>query len=289
MNGGRDVYITWDDKSVHIRGHSPGETGLFVSGDGIDGWDSSPDAKVSMTEMQTGNGAFPVSEQDVLYGARTVTINFHAHGSDRSETVSLMRSISEACGHIVSVRVVDADDDTFCRGYVQPGFEAEWYQDWATGVLTVVCPDPRRYSTDRHVMQLFPTGSASGGLLYGDGGDGLVYPLNYGSSAEAMQNVGTLVNEGTSPSYPVITVTGPMDARLRIDCGDRSIVYTQPVRGVPLVIDFLSRTASVGGLDTSRNLESRGFSPVPAGGSLSLSLQSTGSGWATVEWRDTYI
>lgn len=286
---GRDVYIDWGSSEVHLRGDRPGDTGLFVSGDGIEGWDSSPDAKVDMTEMQTGDGAHAVSEKDILYSARTVTINFVAHGETRSDVISMLRSISSACHNLVRLRVVDSDDDTYCTGYVQPGVDPTWWREWATGAITVVCPDPRRLSTQSHVTQLFPVGSVSGGLFYGESGDGLIYPLNYGSSAETLQNVGTLVNEGTSTAYPVISVTGPIDGGLRVDWDGGSVAYSQPVRGVPLTLDSLTRTASIAGLDVSRNLTSRGFPSIPPGGSVSVNFQAYGTGWATLEWHDTYI
>lgn len=289
MTGGRDVRISWGGHEVLLRGHFPGDMGLFVSGDGIEGWDSSPDAKVDMTEMQTGDGAHAVAERDVLYSARTVTVNFHAHGSCRDEVVSLLRSLSAACHHLVTLRVTDASDDTFCVGYVQPAVEAEWWGEWATGSVTVVCPDPRRLSVEVHRAQMFPTSATQGGLSYGPSGAGLVYPHNYGDFTGTLQNVATLVNAGTSDAYPVITVTGPVDGGLRIDWGGGSVAYSAAVAGVPLVLDSLTRTASVGGLDTSRHLTSRGFPVVPAGGSVTLSAQMRGRGWATVEWHDTYI
>lgn len=289
MSGGREVWLTWDGGEVYLRGDRPGDRGLFVSGDGIEGWDSSPDAKVDMTEMQTGDGAHAVAERDVLYSARTVTVNIHGHGVDRAEVVDLMRSVNAACHRLVRLRVRDADDDTFCVGYVQPGFEPVWDEVICTGAIDVVCPDPRRLSTEAHRAQMFPTSATQGGLSYGPSGAGLVYPHNYGDFTGTLQNVATLVNAGTSDAYPVITVTGPVDGGLRIDWGGGSVAYSAAVAGVPLVLDSLTRTASVGGLDTSRHLTARGFPVVPAGGSVTLSAQMRGRGWATVEWHDTYI
>lgn len=289
MMGGRDVYVTWDGGEVHLRGHSPAKTGLFVSDEGIDGWDSSPDAKVSMTEMQTGDGAHAIQEQDVLYSARTVTIGFTAHGSSRSETVGLVRSLSAACHHIVTLRVVDADDDTWATGYVQPGVDARWWREWATGTLTVVCADPRRYSTEAHRAQLLPSASTSGGLFYGSSGGGLVYDLTYGEGVTGQQVVATLSNAGTSTAYPTVTVYGDIDANLRLTHDGGALSYSQAVGHVPLLLDSLTRTASVGGADASRQLTSRQFPTVPPGGSTSVTAYMTGTGWATVEWHDTYV
>lgn len=311
---GRKVYLSWGGSVVALRGDRPGDTGLFVSGDGIEGWEGAPDAKVEMTEMQTGDGAHAVAESDILYSARTVTINFTAHGQTRSEVLALLRSVSAACHHLVTLRVEDADSDTYATGYVQPGVDATWYREWATGTITVVCADPRRYSTQGHAAQMLPAGSGSGGLLYSqpDGwgaeplwpsdstwpGDAypsllwsgaLYYPLNYGASDESLQNIVTVSNGGTSPCYPAITVNGPMDGGFSIEWSGGRVTYTEDVAGVPLDLDSLTRTASVGGLDTSRYLSERAFPVIQPGASETIALRGTGSGWATVEWRDTYI
>lgn len=288
MSGGRQVYLTWDGGEVYLRGDHPERMGLFVTSDGIDGWSSSPTDKVSMTEMQTGDGSHPITDKDVLYSSRTVTVNFRAHGSNRDEVLELINSIAQACHRMVRIRVIDGSSDTYCIGYTSHSIDAEWDEHWGIGSINVVCPDPRRLSTETHRVQLFPVAGVSGGLSY-DEGDGLVYPLDYGSSAETLQNVGTLTNEGSSPAYPVIIVTGPIEGGVRLDWDGSSVAYSQPVSGVPLTLDSLTRTASIEGLDVSRNLTSRGFPVVPAGGSLSVNLQAYGTGWATIEWHDTYI
>ena len=289
MSGGRTVTLSWDGGGVEIRGDRPSERGLYVTGDGIEGWDSAPDAKVTMTEMQTGDGAHAVRGQDVLYAARTVTVHFGARGRSRDDVVSLLRSISAACHRIVRLRVRDGGEDTWCEGYAQPSVDAEWRDDHAAGTLTVVCPDPRRYSTAARRAVLMPTASSPGGLSYGADGAGLVYGLSYGETPETLQGVATLANAGTSPAYPIITLNGPIEGGARVDWDGGSVGYSEPVGGVPVTLDSLTRTASVGGLDVSRHLTSRGFPSVPAGGSITLSAQMVGTGWADVEWRDTYI
>ena len=160
MSGGRKVYLSFGDTEVYLRGDQPGDYGLFVSGDGIEGWEGAPDTKVQMTEMQTGDGAHAVEESQVLYAARTVSIHFHAHGRTRDEVLGQLRSLSALCHHIVRLRVVDASSDTYCHGYVQPGVEPTWWNGWATGTLTVVCADPRRYSTEARRAASRPTRAA---------------------------------------------------------------------------------------------------------------------------------
>ena len=289
MSGGRRVTLSWDGGSVELGGAIPAVSGLYVTGDGIEGWDSSPDVKVELSEMQTGDGAHAIGDWGVLYSSRVVTVHFGARGRTRDEVLGLLRSLSASCHRLLKIRVEDSSDDTYCTGYSQPSVGPVWDGEWAEGTLTVVCPDPRRYSTAPRGARLLPAGASSGGLSFGADRAGLVLPLSFGEGVGEMGNVATLGNRGTSPAYPVITVTGPVDAGLRLDWGGGSLSYDDAVRGVPLVLDCLTRTASVGGLDTSRRLTSRGFPAVPAGGSITLSAQMTGSGWAVVEWRDTYI
>lgn len=281
--------LTFGDRTVRLDTGAPSSDGLLLSSGGIEGWYSTPDAKVQMTEMQTGDGAHAVEESQVLYSARTVNLHWLAVGNSRDEAIAADLALLSTAHRLVRLRVVDADSDTFAIGYTQIGADAGIARRVMSGTITVVCADPRRYSTEARRVQLFPVAGVSGGLFYGDGGEGLVYPLNYGASAETLQNVGTLANAGTSPAYPVVTVTGPIEGGLRVDSDSGSVAYSQPVGGVPLTLDSLTRTASVSALDVSRNLTSRGFPVVPAGGSLSVNFQAYGTGWATVEWHDTYI
>ena len=277
-------------RTATLGGTSFSRDGLLVTEDGMDGWYSTPDAKVSSTEMETGDGAHAVRASDVLYSARTVTVNWAASGASRADVIAAANRLLALAHQIVRVRVADSTSDTFCEGYAQVESEPEWREELMTGTLTLVCPDPRRLSTSVRRVQLMPTvGDMGAGLDYGSGGKGLAYPVGYGKVATDARNVATVENRGTSTAYPVITVNGSFPNGVRIDCGQLSLAYSQPVGAVPLVLDCRTRTANVGGTDVTRHLTSRGFPTVPAGGSATLSLQSAGSGWVTVECRDTYI
>lgn len=281
--------LTFGDRTVRLNGGGePSSDGLYVSSDGIEGWYSTPDAKVSMTEMQTGDGAHAVEEQAILYSARTVTLHWAAVGGSRDEALAGDLALLSSAHRLVRLRVVDASSDTYATGYTQVSADAGVATSAMTGAVTIVCADPRRYSTQAHRMQLGTSSETPGGLYYGSG-EGLVYDIGYGGTPETLQNYGTLANNGTSASYPVITATGQIDAGMRLDWEGGSVAYSQPVGYVPVVFDSLTRTANVAGLDVSRNLTSRAFPEVPANGSISLSLQAAGTGWVNVEWHDTYI
>lgn len=283
--------VSFDGRVVTLYGSGGRRSGdaLYVSSDGIEGWHSTPDAKVSMTEMQTGDGAHAVEPAQVLYGARTVTLHWVAVGDARSGAIAGGLALLSTAHRLVRLRVVDSTSDTYVTGYTQVSADSGVATPVMTGTLTVVCPDPRRYSTATHVVTTLPTASSPGGLYYGASGSGLVYDLDYGGTPETLQNVAALANAGTSPAYPVVTLNGPLSGPSRVDWDGGSVGYSEAVGAVPVTLDSLTRTASVAGLDRSRYLTSRDFPVIPAGGSITLSTQLVGTGWATVEWHDTYI
>lgn len=59
--------------------------------------------------------------------------------------------------------------------------------------------------------------------------------------------------------------------------------------GAPLVLDSLTRTATVLGVDVTRALTARDFPTVPAQGSATIAANADGTGTATITIRDTYI
>ena len=269
------------------------DRGLYITANGVEGWDTLPDAKVELHERGQGDGAHDVPETDILYSARTVTVHYEAVGYSRADLLSLMRRINTAAHRSCRLRMVDGDEDTYCEGYVaQMGRNSRWNPLLENDLtLHFVCPRPERLSWDARRFQLVPAWDAGLGLSYGSGDAGLAYPLSYGRSAVAARNVCTLVNNGSSRAYPVFTVQGPWPdgVQLTFPGLDMSLDYSQAVGGVPLVLDSRSRTASIGGLDVSRNLRQRGFPTVPPGGSVAVNLQSVGDGHVTVECRDTYM
>lgn len=285
----RRVTISWDGGSVELYGPDAW-SGLVVSSDGITGWDSAPDAKVTSTERQSGNGAYDIRASDIHYQSRVVTIGVGAYGRTRDETLTAMRSLSAAHGRLVSMRVVDALTDTFCEmGYAHVTWDPLYYEGACTGTLTVTFPRPERLSTTPHRAYLSPGASAGALAWHADAPHGLLWPLSYGVGG-AVANVATLRNDGTSTAYPVITASGDMAGLVLTDTSTGAqLAWDGHVGTQPVTLDCLSRTASVAGVDASRLLSARGFPSVPPGGEVTLALSATGSGTVEVEWRDTYI
>ena len=284
--------IHYGDRTVLLAGSRRQERpdGLGITTEGVEGWRSTPEAKVTLTERASGNGAHDIAPSDILYSARTVTIHWVALAEQHDAVIASLNLLLSAAGQLVRLRVVDGADDTYATGYVTVSSDAAWHEGRMVGTMTVVCPRPERLSWQSTDVQVYPVSSTSGGLFYGDKALGLAYPLSYGTDACSPQSVALLRNAGSATAYPVITVIGSMpDGVLLVGSDGRSVQWSGSVGHVPLILDSRTQTASMGGVDVSRLLTKRGFPLVPAGGSLSVQLMTPGDGWATISVHDKYL
>lgn len=290
-----DVILTADGESVTLHGGAFAGHGIALTG--LSGWYQTPDAKVTVTSRGQGDGGHDIVADNVMYDARVVTVGYRIiAGSDREEALRQLALLDKLVHRLVTCRVIDDGQDTCCSGgyYVRSLEQKIQNPLWQnlSGDITLVFERPERLSTTAQRCQLLPSiESDRVGLSYGPAARGLAYPLSYGMAAVDARNVCTLMNNGSSRAYPVFTVQGPWPdgVQLTFPGLDMSLDYSQAVGSVPLVLDSRSRTASIGGLDVSRNLRQRGFPTVPPGGSTAVNLQSVGDGYVTVECRDTYM
>ena len=291
----------------------------------LSGWLGSPDAKVNLVERANGDGAHDVPASTISYAARTVSVEYRllprdAHGRD--ELLAMQDSVRAFLHKHVRVRVRDETMDTYCDGYVAQLTMGENVQNvnrqTQTGTIDIVCARPEILSTRVQSGQMLPSqvNVGGGGLSYTPSGlltywtgepnnspsvlvsntlagtSGLRYPLTYMTVERIEQpNQVTLTNRGTSDAYPVFVCNGPMPdgVDLVVEGTGLWLRCSQPVYGAPLVLDSRSRTATVGGLDVSRTLVSRGFPVVPAGGSITVTLRTTGTGWVDASMHDTWM
>lgn len=278
--------IKKEDVTVRLGGD--GSNGIDVST--IKGWWSTPDAKVSMTARESGDGSHDVEGRSVLYASRTVTIGCVAHGRNRTEVEHQVESLLSMVHGLVRLRVVDARSDTWVDGYVTVSSDVDKVTMGNQSMsVTVTCPRPERLSTDPCVGLMTPGGDSGLGLVFDSTGV-LGLPVSFGAVSEAT-NACTVTNSGTSAASPLIEVSGDMPDGVTITdvATGRQLAYGQPVRWQPLVLDCRSRTASVAGVDVTRGLTARQWPTVPAGGSLSLAVSSGGTGTVKVTCHDTYI
>lgn len=290
----RRVTLTLQKGSVDLFGPDE-KRGLVVADGGIAGWDSAPDLKVSSTERQAGNGAHDVRGTDVLYQSRVVTIKIGAKAESRDDLLATMHSLSAAHGQLIKMRIIDAHSDTFCeRGWCRVEWDAEWHAGVATGTLTATFARPERLGTQPSMgVMVAGTATARGGLVFDTVSSNRVlhWPLSYGGGADKdASNTCTIHNAGTATAWIVIQASGYMPQGIVITdtATGRQLSYPY-VAFQPVVLDGRTHTASVMGVDETRDLSARGWPTVPPGGSTTLTLQAVGSGSVTVTCRDTYI
>lgn len=276
----------------------------------LQGWLNTSDAGVQLAERQSGDGAHDVPVSSIRYSARTVSVGFRLFSRapdvpGRAQVLSMLDEVRAFVHRRVTVRVRDSTFDTYCTGYVAQMSvktdERSSAGQSVSGTVDVVCPRPEILSSVERTYQLGakPITATSGvgvGLRYSKAGvktgsEGLAYPLRYAEGQ--MPSLGTttvLENHGSSRAYPVFTCVGPLPHGVRLTFGGGLVLEcSQPVGGVPLVLDSRSRTAQVGGLDVSRTLKHRGFPVVEPGSSLGVFLSADGDGWVTCSIRDTYM
>ena len=98
--------------------------------------------------------------------------------------------------------------------------------DWS---FQFSAPDPRKHSTSWYDPVVGPPSGSGGGLNYATPGlDHSTPGLDYGASRELAE--AQVANYGTAPAYPILTITGPMDALIveHMESG-RAIGYSAPL------------------------------------------------------------
>lgn len=270
---------------VRINAH---EGGLVASTrQALSGWYSTPDEKVESTERQSGHGAFNVTSDMVLYSSRTVTIDLLALGLTRNEIIDLIEDIQPFAGQIVKVRVKDAKRDTYATGYLTTQWASGRYDYFATCTITIVCPDPRRYANSARTAVLTPMFYTNGGLMFDDNAC-LMWPVQFYGETES-GNTAILYNNGTTTAYPTITVSGSWPSGVILNTSQGQLWYKAAISWQALKIDCKTRTASINGVDVTRNFASRDFPSIKPGGNVRFSCLSGGTGSITLSVRDTYL
>ena len=89
---------------------------LCIAKGGIGGWWSTPAAKVNVTARGQGDGGHDVSEDDISYASRAVTLHWNANASSRDELLALTDSVRRLVHRQVRMRVVQnhGTEDTCC-------------------------------------------------------------------------------------------------------------------------------------------------------------------------------
>lgn len=289
-----DVMLTANGASVTLHGGDFDGSGIALTG--LSGWYQTPSPKVTVTSRGQGDGGHDIAADDIMYDARVVTVGYRIiAGADRGEALRQLSLLDRLVHGLVTCRVIDEGQDTYCSGgyYVRSLDQKIQNPLWQnlSGDITIVFERPERLSSQPQKVQIWPQAdSGLGGLRYGGKATGLQYPVQYGVEVSDSRNACVLHNDGTSRAYPIFQATGPFPDGVAVAFQDgSSLSYSQPVGVTPLILDSRSHSATIGGVDVSRGLTARGFPVIEPGGSLGVTLQSSGSGWVTCVTHDAYM
>lgn len=258
----------------------------------VDGWYSSPDLKVTQTERQTGDGAFPVDDSVILYSARTVTCKLVAFGRSRDELLAQINSLNRMMGKNIAFRLQDDSADTEVNGYGDVKWDTGRYETYMTGTLTIVCPDPRRYASQGNSVILdFSENGTVNALQYDAKTAGLKFPISFSADKKILTpNSCTLTNNGNAVAYPVIGIAGSVYDVVFTDTGTgKTLEYGSYIGTTAVIIDCLAHTALCNDVDMTSNIISHNFPSIPPNGSITLNMTGTGVGIAEILFYDTYI
>lgn len=289
-----DVMLTANGASVTLHGGDFDGSGIALTG--LSGWYQTPSPKVTVTSRGQGDGGHDIAADDIMYDARVVTVGYRIiAGADRGKALRQLSLLDRLVHGLVTCRVIDEGQDTYCSGgyYVRSLDQKIQNPLWQnlSGDITIVFERPERLSMEPQKVQIWPQAdSGLGGLRYGGKATGLQYPVQYGVEVSDSRNACVLHNDGTSRAYPIFQATGPFPDGVAVAFQDgSSLSYSQPVGVTPLILDSRSHSATIGGVDVSRGLIARGFPVIEPGGSLGVTLQSSGSGWVTCVTHDAYM
>lgn len=159
------------------------------------------------------------------------------------------------------------------------------YQNgWAPAAVQFLATDPTWYSAtlSSQVMNLSVAPS----------GRGFDKSFDYGWGGTATAGAYTITNLGGAPTKPTLTLTGPLTNPVLTNetTGEElELTYTLGV-GEELTVDFDAATIMLNGTASRYYAKSAGsfWEIVPGDNIIRLSAQS-GSGAATLEWRDAWL
>lgn len=271
-----------------------------VSDNAIKGFWSTPAMKTELTEAQTRNGSHSLPHR-VLYASRVVTIPVTIHEKNRAALDNARTALQLLVGSPdVRFEVYDGSNSTYVEGMLVVEYERDIDERTISANLTLTCIDAERKSVDVNTGTIgvnFAQGQ--GGLFFGTGGKGLVFPMNFGKKEKTtMPNLIILNNAGSYEADVDIILNGYMNSasfEWSASDGRNGILRYDGFVGPNQKIILSSKTesATTGGSDVSGSLSYRNFPKVPALGSTRIIMSSTAQdnryGYAEVQFRDTWM
>lgn len=220
------------------------------------GWDGRTSARGGGDSIPGWQGEYPRSEE--LRESRVITVEAAIVSDSVAEYMAVKRRVENI--PMFGEMRVDQGDGVWTRAIEIAAIDIPDARGATETEFTIdmIAPDPVRY---RDPVMLGPVGLPvrSGGLRLPKR-----FPWNFGTS---ILPVLTIVNGGSRPTFPIVTVTGS-GSSLTVSCGPRRMEFG--AWSGEFVIDNRERRAFLNGADVTRQLIRREWQEIPAGASWDL-------------------
>lgn len=256
-----------------------------------DGWRDRPAMRVASTDRQADHGSFDAPS---YLASRVITVEGVAVCT--SEAVAYLSAdiMASVCSDpaVLYPLVVTEPGRPDRRANVRLNDATKVGEPYGAGnvafdwSLQLRAPDPRRYADDETAITLtLPTGA----------GTGLTLPvtLPFTIPSGVATNVATAVNDGTFPTRPVVTFTGPVtDPAIANLTTGRTLAFTYDLAaGESLTVDFDARSVLLNG-EVSRayaiDYGSAWWDLQPGNNDVQYAAGG-GTGQATITYRSAWI
>lgn len=280
-----------------------GWTGNSIDAAGVDwfvhtdsGWFDPVPVRQSLSDRPAGHGSYA---QPNLRGSRVITLAGYAEAPDELAADAAIDEFNALLGDGLLHRLDVIEPVQSRSAWVQLGdtplltrtspVEFDWQ-------LSLVAPDPRKFSTDTQLASTLLANSGSGGVEWnGPDGAGVQWNgpdgsgLQFGTPGEA----GVLVldnQRGTAPADIVFRFTGPAvnPVLQRVDTGD-AIAYGGTLLATDtLIIDTGSGAVRLGSINARPRLTRADLFRIPPRSSVSVVFNSdstSGTSSLSAEWH----
>lgn len=240
----------------------------------FDGWDDGPTPRMSVDLIPGGDGGYEVTR--TYLAPRVLTLaGLLLAGEGAQRLASRFRGI-QGGGAPQTLAVTDRDGRWNLLASVDEASLRPIVGSLYAYSLTLIARDPVKYAD---AVILGPAGlpTQSGGLVLPS-----AFPWSFG---ESVVPVLTVLNDGSVPVLPRVTVTGSASSVV-VHGGPRRVEFG--AFAGTLVIDSLERRAWLNGSDVTRSLVRRDWHSVPAGESQAFSFDAVTAAAGTsmtVEYR----
>lgn len=260
----------------------------WLSGDSPTGWNGGTSQKGSLEERESEGLFF----QKRHPGGRSLElrVRIHLDNVEAAEWEKVLLSAALADGELGTLTVQSYSMPPLSMGVQRNGdvLFARVNPFTFDFSIPLLAPDPRKYGPWRE-STLRPIGAGVGfefPPFSRDLGKGPVATFGTAISTDEW-----VWNDGTAHSWPRFTVTANAPSGFMVALGDKRVTYPWPTfPDIPVTVD-MAGAVTVGGFDQSHLLGERGWASIPPQSieTPHFEFLQGGTGWATVQHRDTYM